>query len=806
MKTLTTKQHAVFASALGLVPFAIFNTDARAAELGFGCDNESSETCTMTVGPEGGAGATLSAAGTSFQARLDGTGFDISGTVQLGGTASSGPGLSGQAMTLYHAALVAEYANPAAPEEGFRRLRGTGLMRNEAGADADPGFGMLNIGAEQEFRVDVGLELGSVLQDELAIQHLNPERPCEGLEPGDDGFRECPYWILRVVDEKSIGAGFGGTDVGLNMTASASSSRNVTFLMDPSDFFTYVGYTTGAMDSVTLRIEPTAEEEDPNAPIMNNKNGLGFSQHAYIPFSPRTTYGIESEIETLGLNFQGHLVIDKAGIPVGPGVVMDGSAVFRFPVDELTGQARFDNHWQVGGNGDLKLSVPLFPAVKWEMALGEATSGGLLTDDQQNVYVSGELDTDFPWKPAGLPLSLDYRNRYKAAAVFVNNVDPNTAVPYLDFSESFLQIEGEYLIDLSLGSPSSELGLEIYSNGFLRADGTHGVEFWGNVGRNGAATMIHPLIQTGSETSLSLQFDPTDPADARIEVVGEFSVGGETFSQQARLAVTPQDAYLGFPLSFDPTLVLQAYNDIQDATRDAEAEVNRLNGEIDRQRAIVRAERNAQQASIDAAQRDVDAAQSYVNRINYQISRHYSNISYYNGRIGSWYRWYKKQPWYKKAGAYATYLAKKAYYKGLIAAQYTAIGAQRAALAVATAALDIARGTLQIARDALDITPIDLDPRVGPVILARDVALGVLNALQDAMPEIPDIPGTIHATAGFRIDGSGLTSESRATYCDNGQCIEIRGGSYDRDAGRACITLPTADNRRVCTAIPVEPS
>ena len=92
------------------------------------------------------------------------------------------------------------------------------------------------------------------------------------------------------------------------------------------------------------------------------------------------------------------------------------------------------------------------------------------------------------------------------------------------------------------------------------------------------------------------------------------------------------------------------------------------------------------------------------------------------------------------------------------------------------------------------------------MVLARDAALAVLNALQDAMPEIPDIPGTIKATAGFRVDGSGLSSESRATYCDNGDCIEIRGGSYDRAAGRACITLPTADNRRVCTAIPIEPS
>ncbi len=589
------------------------------------------------------------------------------------------------------------------------------------------------------------------------------------------------------------------------MTASSSASQNVTFLMDPEDFFTYVGYTSGSMDSVTLKIEPTAGAKEPGESIMTDDNGIGFSQHGYIPFSPRTTYGIESEIQALGANFSGHLVIDKSAIPIGPGVFMDGSAVFRFPLDELTGEAKFDNHWQTGGNGDVRLEVPLYKALKWEMALGEATAGAMLTSTRQHTYVSGELNKDFPWKPEGLPLSLDYRNNYQVAAVFVNNVDPDTAVPYVDLGDSFVQMEGEYLLDFGLGNPSSEFAYEVRSKGYLRADASHGIEFWGTVGQGASATMLHPLIQAGADATLALAFDPARPDRARMEMVGEFSVGGETFSQQARLLVTPKEGYLGAPLSFDPDLILKAYNDIQAATRDAEAEVNKLTVEIERQRAVVRAERAEQQAAVDSAQLDVDWAQAQVNKINYQISRHYSNISYYKGRIKSWYNWYKKQPWYKKPGAYATYLAKAAYYNGLIGAQYVAIGAEKAALAVATAALDVAKGVLQVARAALVVTPIDLDPRIGPVVIARDVALAALNALQQAMPEIPDIPGTIEASAGFRFDASGMTPESRATYCDNGSCIEIRGGSYDRDAGRACITLPTMDGRRVCTAIPAEP-
>ena len=146
------------------------------------------------------------------------------------------------------------------------------------------------------------------------------------------------------------------------------------------------------------------------------------------------------------------------------------------------------------------------------------------------------------------------------------------------------------------------------------------------------------------------------------------------------------------------------------------------------------------------------------------------------------------------------------YYNGLIAAEQLAIAAERAALTVATAALDVALRALEAARSVLVTTPIDLDPRVGPLLVAREVPQEVLRKLLAAMPEIPEIPGTIEATAGFRVDGDGLIAEARATYCDNGVCTEIRGGSDDREAGRACITLPGYGGKRVCTAVPAEPT
>ncbi len=788
--------------ALATLPLAMFGSQALADS--FDCNSSLTDVCTLTLAPDGGAGVDISAPGTQFKARVDGTGFEIRGTVELGGTTDPNEPVRARGYMLYDAHLIAEYLDPARPESGFRRLHGSAEMRNQAVGEAEPGLGMLELGAEQHFRVDVGIELGSILQEELGIVHLNPERPCEGLTVDDPGFRECPYWIFRVIDEKNINAGFGGTDIGANMTADAGSERNVTLLMDPNDFFIYAGFTSGDMDSVTLRIEPTAADDEESEEIMNNDNGLGFSQHGYIPFSPRTDYGIEWLIDDLGLDFQGHIVVDKADIPLYTGIFMDGSAVWKLPVDELTGQAQFDAHWQMAGNGDLKVEVPLYKAIKWSMALGEATAGATQSPEELMVYFSGEVDADFPWKPEALPMSLDYRNNYKAAAVFVNKFDPGTTVPYLDVSGSFMQIEGEFLMDFGLGNPSSELGREIRSNGFFRADFDNGIEFWGSTGQGAQATMIHPLIQADASASLYLKFDPNDPRATTMEVSGEFAVGGDSLSQRAVLRVTPQDAYLGFPLSFDPALVLEAYNDIQDATRAAEAEFEKLTVEIERQRAIVQAERDRAQAGVNAAQQKVDAAQSRVNSIRSQIAAHEARIRSYRASIRSWYRWYKRKPWYKRAGAYAKYVAKRTYYTGLIGAQYTAIGARKTALGVANTALNIARGVLDTAKSAVVLTPIDLDPRVAPILLTRDIALETLNGLQNAMPEIPNIPGTIEATAGFRIDGSGLTSEARAMYCDNGNCTEIRGGSYDRDAGRACITLPGHD-RRVCTAVPLEP-
>ncbi len=764
----------------------------------FDCDTASEDLCTLEISPNGGASAAIRAPGTQFTFVADGSGFEINGDVEL---LASGDSASGYAMA--NADLVVEYADPSQPGEGFRRLRGSADLLLGAEAHADSGFGMLQADAEYSRRVLLGLELGSVLRDEFGMQHLNPERPCEGRAATDEGFRECPYWVFEYEETKGLGLGFGGTDLGVQVDAGAEATNKVVFLMDPADLFIYTGFTAGAMDSVTLNVQSTSKPASDKEPLTNAARGLGFSQHGYIPFNVRTTFGIEDHIDAFGLDFTGHMVLDWHDLPLGPYAALDGSYVVRFPVNEFTSEIEFASHYQLAGNGDVKLAVPMAQGfVNLDMHIGEATAGMKLTEDQQLVFLSGLLNADFPWEPEALPIQLDYRNNYQVAGVLVNEVRADSEIAGLDLTSSFVHIQGEYLFDLNFGRETSGVGWHVGSTGVLKANFDEGFEFHGKVGDGANATAIHPLIQGERDVQLHLIVDPSDRSRQLIELNGGFSVGSDTLSQRGILRVTPNDAYLGFPMEFNPGLVQEAYEDIQAATQDAEAEVNRLNGVISTQRAIVQAEKDQQHKALSDAQADVDAAKAEVNRLNRLISTYRSQISSYKRSISSWYRWYKRQPWHKKAKAYARYLSKKAYYNGLIASRYAAIAGITATREVAQAGLNIAQASLTVAAGAIDVTPVDLDPRVAPLVVSRDVALATLNGLQKLMPEIPSIHGTITWTNGFRIEGGSLTPESRAEYCHEGTCTEIRGGSYEPEAGRACIDLPELGYSNVCIAVP----
>ena len=197
----------------------------------------------------------------------------------------------------------------------------------------------------------------------------------------------------------------------------------------------------------------------------------------------------------------------------------------------------------------------------------------------------------------------------------------------------------------------------------------------------------------------------------------------------------------------------------------------------------------------------MDKAQTRVNEINADISRYYSQISSYRKSITWWYNWYKRQHWTKRAGAYAKYLSRKAYYNGLIAVRYSAIASAKVAKGVATVTLTAAKGALELAKGAVNLAPVDADPRVASLFVVRDSALVTLNGLQSLMPEIPRIPGTVNWTAGFVLADGKVTPENRTEYCYEDQCTQIKGGTYDAKTGEACIDLPELGLNNVCITV-----
>ncbi|MEM7097939.1 MAG: hypothetical protein AAF541_06720 [Pseudomonadota bacterium] len=783
---------SIWLGAAALVSTMLLPAQANA----FDCDTTLQDLCTLPIAPEGGAALALRAPGKQFTFAADGTGFEISGTVEL--LSSSG---ATNGYTVYEAALVAQYTDPSNPDSGFRRLHGSAMIEAGREASTSPGLGMLTAEAGYSRRVNLGLELGSLLQQNLQIAYLNPNRPCQGLQVDDPGFKECPYWFFQYVEEIGAALGFGGTDIGLNITADTSAENKVLYVMDPDDFFVYAGVTFGLLDSVQFNIESTAAEPEPELESSVDY-GLGFSQQGYIPFQVLTTYGIEDYVDTLNANFEGHMVLNWVDLPVFALVSLDGDMVMRFPTDSTTGE-HDTSTYQAAANGIFNVGLSTFGGgLGISTQLSNASAGLRINSDEQSIYMSGEVGKTFPWKPEAFPVEMDAASVIRGVVVLANTQDPASGEMVIAESESFAQLDGQFLIDASFNGQNGALGGELYAEGFTRLDAKQGYEFFGAMGAEGEATLIHPLIQADAGTAVTVRWNAYEFTNSVIEMRGGFGVGGDTFSQQGIFRATPTDAYLGFPLSFDPTLVQQAYEDVQDDTAEAEAEVTRLNGVIAQQRSVVQAERDAQQATLNSALADLSAAQAEVNRLNALITKYNKDIAYYKGRIGSWYRWYRKQPWYKRAKAYSRYLSKKAYYNGLIASRKVAIAGVNTAKGAATFAVSVASASVNVARAAVVTTPIDLDPRVGPVIVARDVALASLNALQSIMPEIPTIPGTIQATAGYRVNGSGLVPEARAEYCSDQDCTEIRDGFYDESAGRACINLPEEGNPQVCTAIP----
>lgn len=746
----------------------------------------STDLCTISIAPAGGAAIRLGTERGNIQPTLDGSGYRIQGDTLVLSPVGDIPMLAAE--------LVVEYRDASNPYSGLVTLRGSAELPfpQPSVGGGNSGIGG-DIGLVSNARAEVGLELGSRLESLGA--HLNPYRDCDGRTVRDADFQECPYLFFHIEAGSELAGNLGSDDLQWSLGAGLGlGSVSGTFVLDPFDPYFYLG-ASGAMplQSVDLSINP-----DPEADAAGGEDfGFGFSRRSLIPFAPQTTYGIEQFVATYGADFTGQLVVDYK-LPVGTlPLEVDGHTVFRFPVD-LDGGVTFSPEFETGSNGDVDVGLPFFDELfSLNFPLGNATVGARFNAREQLAYFSGIAALDaMDFLPGVLPLTAT--TDAKIYGLLMNRSDASSAVPYLDLGESYAAIESRWLLDLSFGGRQGGFSSGVAADGLLRLSAADGMTLKGRLESGADGSRVHPMIALGGSVSVEMQVDPFTPGQSHYLIRGDISVGGSALGSDAELYISPLESYAAFGLGIDRNAINSAIADASQALSTAQAEVDRLNLAIVQARELVQAERDAHAAALQDARVALSTAQDRVDSLQSAINYQYSRISARNAEIGSWYRWYKSQPWYKKSWAWARYTYERGWRKTEIAGRYVTIGSLEVSKTVAKLALDAAKITLAGLEMGINLTPIDLDPRVSTLILARESATFTLQSLKAALGAVPEMPGSVYARGYAIVNGSGVRGEVRGRYCDDRGCTSFTAGSIDFARREACTEIPGVVEVPIC--------
>lgn len=168
--------------------------------------------------------------------------------------------------------------------------------------------------------------------------------------------------------------------------------------------------------------------------------------------------------------------------------------------------------------------------------------------------------------------------------------------------------------------------------------------------------------------------------------------------------------------------------DAQAAVNSAQDKVNTINSTIDSMRATVRKERERDSGRLKSAQDAVSSAQGTVNSIQGKIDGLYRDIDGLKRDISNLQREYDDSHWYEKTYLWAKIGPQIAYKGTQITGLYTAIGTLQGSKYTAIGVLEAAKQTLRGMQAAADNIPVDADPRISPLLGSREIALGTLEA------------------------------------------------------------------------------
>lgn len=580
--------------------------------------------------------------------------------------------------------------------------------------------------------------------NELPLAVEDPTRPASYLFFHYDTGLELDLGLADLL-------GFDTENGGDPFQYSVPGDRAVTIVLDPLDPYLYLSSNAreltreaidAAREAVARGDDGSRESGRDTDPSQSDESegrsfelgGVAFSGHGGIAFRPKTTWGLPGGVG----EFQGHVWVE-ADVPLPYMMSVNGELVTYLGTDGV----------QMGANGDVSVGFEAGEMLAVSLPLGNASAGVRVRESGVGTYFSGRLSPDSSFLPPEVPILP------RAELKVAGSIDTE------HFEQTRLVAEGDF--DLGVAALGDLIGVDLSEamvvHGELKIDRTG---FWL---RGTTRSMIHSDVVFSGNALVEAYFSTIDPLASYVHLEGDLSIGGQALGAAARLHLSAQGLFVegsfvtpisaisllgritaagpqiegtasvlisteGMDEAFD-----RAVADVQHAQKDIE----NLNAEIERQRSIVRAERERDQQALRDAQAAVAAAQAAVDGIQRDIDINHSLIRKRRSEINWWYRWQAGRPWWEQPGAWFRYLGEAAWRETEIAGRYAAIGTLEASKAVAWATLEAAKATLRGLEELSENFPIDADPRVAGLFVARDAAYVALEVAEQFLANVPRI-------------------------------------------------------------------
>jgi len=538
----------------------------------------------------------------------------------------------------------------------------------------------------------------------------------------------------------------------------------------------------GGQDTADGQSRGDGDDQDGGS-LLPELGEVAFSWLGGIPFEPLTTWGLPADAG----RFKGHVYLD-ATVPLYKFIELTGKVVTHTSADGF----------EQGGNGDVQVAFDLIPnLLSFSFPLGNASAGVRVTEDDVVSYFSGINAPDYSFLPPVIPVLPTNAIR---VAGYISSSHP---------LDSRIVAEGSFGYDMSGFRSLTGLDLRDLELSHARLSiGAGGVSLHGRSG-----VSIHPSIALGGEAVVDIYFSPRSPETSYLEMRGQMLVAGVglkpvvlrldrtgLFVEGAFVTPLSEIALAGEITGSGPSLtgsagiafgvgeVRAAIEKARAKVLDAQRKVEVLNDVVATQRAIVTREREETVSRLIQARSQLAAAQQRLEGLEASIAGHYRAISSYRSQISSKYRWYRSQPWYKKAWAWSSYAAYRAAKNAQIAWRYGQTGALNVAKAGAQAALEVAKGTVRAIEASIAVIPIDADPRVSGPLLALQSARAALTVAEAALPKLPDIDADIRGDVILTLSHQGVRGRLNASA--NG--VTLAGGRVTLGTKpEACIDLAT---------------